>query len=81
MNQIKGMVTRVTQCSGCLQVTVVGEEPGTFIIDNCCVWSIVDAEGANWIGRWVEYVDGYMRFLDRQVKPRSQLRRGTAKGP
>ena len=65
MNHCKGTVRAVVQCSGCLEVTVAGEKPGTFIIDNCCVWSIVDAEGTNWVGRTVEYRDGGMRFLDR----------------
>ncbi len=80
MKRIKGIVERVVQFSGYLEVTVVGEKPGTFSIDNCCVWSIVDAEGWNWIGRRVEYVDGCMRFLDRRVKPNTRPRRGVAKG-
>jgi len=73
MRRCKGIVQRVIQCSGCLEVRVAGEKPGTFIIDNCCVWSIVDAEGQNWIGRRVEYVDGYVRFLN-QPRPRARGR-------
>jgi hypothetical protein len=60
----KGHVIVVHQHSGCWEVVVEGERPGSFPIDNLCVWPIVDAEGADWIGRQVEYVDGMMRFLD-----------------
>ena len=60
----KGTIVAVRQCSGCVEVTVSGESPGAFIIDNGCVWPIVDAEGTNWIGREVEYENGQMRFLD-----------------
>jgi hypothetical protein len=77
MRRLKGVVDKVVQCGGCLEVTVVGERPGTFVIDNCCVWSIVDMEGPDWIGRRVEYADGCMRFLN------SPRRRGglSAHGP
>ena len=64
MRYCKGRVTAVYQHSGCREVVVEGEYPGAFPIDNCCIWSIVDAEGADWIGRQVEYEDGMMRFLD-----------------
>ena len=64
MHYCKGRVTAVHQCGGCWEVVVEGEHPGAFPIDNCCVWSIVDAEGADWIGRQVEYADGMMRFTD-----------------
>jgi len=60
----KGTIAEVMQASGCIEVTVKGESPGVFIIDNCCVWEIVDAQGRDWIGRSVEYEDGQMRFLD-----------------
>ena len=68
MSYCKGIVREVIQAGGCLEVVVAGEKPGTFIVDNCCVWAIVDSEGPHWIGRAVEY-DGCMRFLDRS--PRS----------
>jgi hypothetical protein len=64
MSYCKGRVTAVHHCSGCWEVIVEGEQPGAFPIDNCCIWPIVDAEGADWIGRQVEYRDGCMRFLD-----------------
>ena len=60
----KGSIVEVRQCSGCLEVVVTGESPGSFAIDNCCVWEIIDAQGRNWIGRSVEYADSQMRFLD-----------------
>jgi hypothetical protein len=69
---VKGIVTRVVQCGGCLEITVAGEMPGVFSIDNCCVWSIADAEGFNWIGCRVEYADGCMRFLDRPRRGSTQ---------
>lgn len=64
MRYCKGRVTAVYHHSGCWEVVVEGKRPGTFTIDNLCIWSIVDAEGADWIGREVEYKDGDMRFLD-----------------
>ena len=64
MSYRKGRVTAVYHHSGCCEVVVEGEAPGSFAIDNICMWSIVDAEGADWLGREVEYEDGYMRFLD-----------------
>jgi hypothetical protein len=64
MRYCKGRVIAIYQHSGCREVVVEGEHPGAFPIDNCCVWSIVDAEGADWIGRQVEYADGMMRFMD-----------------
>ena len=64
MSYCKGRVAAVYQHGGCCEVVVEGEFPGTFPIDNLCIWSIVDAEGADWIGREVEYEDGMMRFLD-----------------
>ena len=64
MRYCKGRVIAIYQHSGCREVVVEGEHPGAFPIDNCCVWSIVDAEGPDWIGRQVEYEDGMMRFLD-----------------
>lgn len=65
MRYCKGRVTAVHLCSGCWEVVVEGEHPGAFPIDNCCIWPIVEAEGADWIGRQVEYRDGCMRFLDQ----------------
>lgn len=64
MSYCKGRVTAVYHHSGCWEVVVEGESPGTFSIDNLCIWSIVDAEGADWVGREVEYEDGYLLFLD-----------------
>lgn len=64
MSYCKGRVIAVHPCSGCWEVVVEGERPGTFAIDNVFVWPIVDTEGVDWIGRQVEYADGMMRFLD-----------------
>ena len=64
MHYCKGRVTAVHRYSGCWEVVVEGQSPGSFAIDNCCLWPIVEAEGADWIGRQVEYADGMMRFLD-----------------
>lgn len=61
----KGRVSAVHRGSGCWEVVVQGEHPGAFPIDNCCISSIVAAEGADWIGRQVEYRDGCVRFLNR----------------
>lgn len=55
MNCCKGVVTAVRQCGGCVEVEVIGESPGTFPIDNSCFRMIRDCEGADWIGRPVEY--------------------------
>jgi len=60
----KGRVTAVYHHGGCCEVVVQGESSGSFSIDNLCMWSIVDAEGADWIGREVEYQEGLVRFLD-----------------
>lgn len=63
MPYCKGKITRIRQCSGCVEVTVAGETPGAFPLDNCCFAMIIDPE-APLIGRPVEYSDGHMRFLD-----------------
>lgn len=64
MRSCKGRVTEVHHHGGCCEVIVEGERPGAFPIDNLFIWPIVEAEGADWIGREVEYEDGMMRFLD-----------------
>lgn len=64
MRYCKGRVIAVYHHSGCWEVVVEGEHPGAFPIDNCCIWPIVEAEGADWVGRQVEYEHGMMRFLD-----------------
>jgi hypothetical protein len=64
MRYCKGVVVALRQCGGCVEVTVTGVHPGTFIIDNSCFRMIVQCEGNHWIGRPVEYKDGHMRFLD-----------------
>ncbi len=66
MNHLQGTIVSVRQHGGCLEVTVEGEAPGCFVIDNCCMWSIVDCEGDDWIGRKVEYEDGMLRFFDSE---------------
>ncbi len=71
MNYRKGTVVAVVQCGGCIEVTVEGESPGSFVIDNLCMWSIVDCEGADWIGRRVEYEAGLLRFLDSRPVPQA----------
>ena len=64
MGYCKGVVTAVRQCGSCVEVEVVGDAPGVFPIDNSCFRMIMECEGADWIGRPVEYKDGHMRFLD-----------------
>ena len=64
MRNRKGTIVAVEQAGGCVEVTVVGECPGSFIIDNCCYRMIVNCEGHRWIGRPVEYKDAHMHFLD-----------------
>ena len=64
MHHFKGRVTAVHHGRGCWEVIVRGESPGTFLINDRCIWPIVETEGADWVGREVEYVDGKMRFLD-----------------
>lgn len=66
----KGKVVAIHQCSGCLEVVVDGKQPGAFSIDNCLVPGIIDMEGAHWIGRKVEYLDGYLRFLPTESRSR-----------
>lgn len=63
MTHCKGTVTALHQHSGCVEVTVTGECPGTFPIDNCCLGMIFANEG-NLIGRTIEYRNGHIRFLD-----------------
>ena len=60
----KGTIVQVQPCAGCVEVTLAGESPGAFVIDNCLIPGIIDMEGREWIGRPVEYIDGLMRFLD-----------------
>ena len=64
MPYCRGQITRIRQCSGCVEVTVAGEAPGSFPIDNCCFAMIVDPDGPELLGRQIEYEDGHMRFLD-----------------
>ena len=61
---LKGRITSVERTSGGISVTVNGQARDCFHIDNCLVAGILDSEGPDWIGREVEYSDGYMRFLD-----------------
>lgn len=64
MPYCRGRITRIRQCSGCVEVTVAGEAPGSFPIDNSCFAMIIDRDAPGLIGRHIEYSDGYMRFLD-----------------
>jgi len=64
MKYRRGKVMSLKQCGGCVEVMVLGESPGAFIIDNACFGLIAANEGADWIGRVVEYEDAHMRFLD-----------------
>ena len=64
MTRCKGTVVAMRQCSGCVEVTVEGEAPGSFIIDNGCFWIMAANIGPDWIGLAVEYQDAHMRFLD-----------------
>lgn len=69
MNYRKGTIVSVHQHGGCVEVTVDGDRPGAFVIDNCCMWAIVDREGSAWIGRKVEYDNGLLRFLEGVEAP------------
>lgn len=69
MGYCKGRVVAVHQGGGCWEVVVAGEHPGAFLIDNLLIWPIVEAEGADWVGREVEYAEGMMRFLDAEPAP------------
>ena len=60
----KGTIVSVRQYAGCVEVTVAGERPGSFVVDNSCFRIIAGCEGTDWIGRPVEYRDGQIRFLD-----------------
>lgn len=72
MEYYEGVVTDVRRHSGCVEVVIAGPHPGSFAIDNCLVWGILDAEGRDWIGRRVEYREGALRFLDvRCAEPQS----------
>ncbi len=64
MDYCRGVVTAVRQCGGCVEVEVVGESPGMFLIDNSCFRMIRECEDADWVGRPVEYQEAHMRFLD-----------------
>ncbi len=50
MPYCRGQITRIRQCSGCVEVTVAGEAPGSFPIDNCCFAMIVDPDGPELLG-------------------------------
>lgn len=63
---LKGTIVELRQCSGCVEVQVAGEAPGSFPIDNCLVPSLLDPDGPGLIGREVEYEAGMMRFLDEE---------------
>ena len=62
MPYCRGQIARIRQWSGCVEVTVAGEAPGSFAIDNCCFAMIVDPDGPELLGRQVEYADGMMRL-------------------
>jgi len=62
----KGTIVYVSQCAGGLGVVVEGESPGTFIIDNCMIPSLLDPDGPGLIGRHIEFVAGLMRLLDKE---------------
>ena len=61
---LKGRVTSIVRTSGGISVTVNGRKSDVFHIDNCCLPGILEAEGPDWTGREVEYLDGCLRFLD-----------------
>ncbi len=64
LGYIQGTVVSIRQWGGCVEVTVNGEAPGSFSIDNCLYRMIVANHGENLIGQLVRYQDAYMRFLD-----------------
>lgn len=66
MNHLKGIVAAMERYGSHYVVSVVGPAPGTFMLDNCCLAGIIDMEGPDWIGRPIEYEDGFLRFLDRE---------------
>ena len=68
MMYCKGTIVDVHQFGGCVEVTVAGEIPGVFIIDNACFGMIAANEGFDWVGRHAEYEDAHMRFLDSDLE-------------
>ena len=44
-----GTIVALRQCGGCAEVTVAGETPGTFIIDNACFGMIAANEGTDFV--------------------------------
>jgi hypothetical protein len=66
MNHLKGIVAAMERYGSHYVVSVVGPAPGTFMLDNCCLSGIINMEGPNWIGRPIEYEDGFLRFLDHE---------------
>ena len=60
----KGKIVDVRFAAGCVEVIVVGEIPGAFVIDNCCLPGILDIEGPDLIGREIEYENGQLQFVD-----------------
>lgn len=64
MTHVRGRITSVRSCGGCIEVTVTGARPGHFAIDNCIAAAWIGPEGPLAPGRLVEYRSGYVRFLD-----------------
>ena len=63
---LKGTIVAVRQCAGCVEVTVSGENSGSFAIDNCLVPPLLDPDGTGLVGQDVEYEAGMMRFLNEE---------------
>jgi hypothetical protein len=63
-----GFTSKVIPYSGCLEVTVAGARPGTFVIDYCCVWTIVDMEGSHLMRRAGVERSGGMSYSDSPVR-------------
>jgi hypothetical protein len=64
MEHYKGIVVAMERLGSHTQVKVAGEQPGAFILANCVLAGLLDMLGSEWVGRPIEYEDGYLRFLD-----------------
>lgn len=79
MNYCKGVVARVIQHGGCLEVVVEGECPGAFAVDNLMVPFLLDPDGPGLLGRKVEHEDGSMRFCDEENSPSPESARSSGR--
>jgi hypothetical protein len=66
MSYSEGIVAAMESNGSHCVVSVMGSAPGTFVLDNCRLAGIIAFEGPDWIGRRIEYEDGFLRFLDHE---------------